>query len=38
VVDRRYYLSGSADADLERLYEWGVDHFGANRERGGPIL
>ncbi|WP_337188841.1 type II toxin-antitoxin system RelE/ParE family toxin [Phenylobacterium sp.] len=26
--DRRYRLSRAADADLERLYEWGVDRYG----------
>lgn len=26
--DRRYRLSEAADADLERLYEWGVDRYG----------
>ncbi len=28
--DRRYHLSEAADADLERLYEWGIDRFGVN--------
>lgn len=28
--DRRYHLSEAADADLERLYEWGIDRFGMN--------
>ena len=26
--DRRYRLTRAADADLERLYEWGIDQFG----------
>lgn len=26
--DRRYQLSEAADADLERLYEWGIDRYG----------
>lgn len=28
MADARYRLSETADADLERLYEWGVDHHG----------
>lgn len=28
--DRRYQLTDAADADLERLYEWGIDRFGVN--------
>jgi plasmid stabilization system protein ParE len=28
--DRRYRLSEAADADLESLYEWGIDRFGVN--------
>jgi toxin ParE1/3/4 len=28
MVDGRYYLTQAADADLERLYEWGIDRFG----------
>jgi toxin ParE1/3/4 len=30
MADRRYHLSEAADADLERLYEWGIDRFGMN--------
>jgi len=30
MVDGRYHLTQAADADLERLYEWGIDRFGAN--------
>ncbi|MGA1342286.1 MAG: type II toxin-antitoxin system RelE/ParE family toxin [Hyphomonas sp.] len=30
MVDGRYYLTQAADADLERLYEWGIDRFGVN--------
>jgi len=26
--DLRYRLTRAADADLERLYEWGIDRFG----------
>ncbi|MFZ5834865.1 MAG: type II toxin-antitoxin system RelE/ParE family toxin [Pseudomonadota bacterium] len=26
--NRRYHLSEAADADLERLYEWGIDRYG----------
>lgn len=26
--DRRYHLSKAADADLERLYDWGIDRYG----------
>ena len=28
MVDGRYYLTQAADADLERVYEWGIDRFG----------
>jgi len=28
MVDGRYYLTQAADADLERMYEWGIDRFG----------
>lgn len=28
MADSRYHLSEAADADLERLYEWGIDRFG----------
>lgn len=28
MVDGRYHLTQAADADLERLYEWGIDRFG----------
>ena len=28
--DRRYRLSEAADADLESLYERGIDRFGVN--------
>lgn len=28
MAERRYSLSEAADADLERLYEWGIDHYG----------
>jgi toxin ParE1/3/4 len=28
MVDGRYHLAQAADADLERLYEWGIDRFG----------
>jgi toxin ParE1/3/4 len=30
MVNGRYYLTQAADADLERLYEWGIDRFGVN--------
>jgi len=30
MADRRYHLSEAADADLARLYEWGIDRFGMN--------
>lgn len=30
MADRRYRLSEAADADLERLYAWGIAHFGPN--------
>ncbi|MBU6408510.1 MAG: type II toxin-antitoxin system RelE/ParE family toxin [Alphaproteobacteria bacterium] len=30
MADRRYHLSEAADADLERLYEWGINRFGMN--------
>jgi toxin ParE1/3/4 len=28
MAERRYRLSEAADADLERLYEWGIDRHG----------
>ncbi|MFZ4604092.1 MAG: type II toxin-antitoxin system RelE/ParE family toxin [Caulobacterales bacterium] len=28
MADDRYRLSEAADADLERLYDWGIDRFG----------
>jgi toxin ParE1/3/4 len=28
MAERRYRLSNAADFDLERLYDWGIDHFG----------
>lgn len=30
MVNGRYHLTQAADADLERLYEWGIDRFGMN--------
>jgi len=30
MVDGRYHLTQAADADLERLYEWGIERFGVN--------
>lgn len=30
MANRRYHLSEAADADLERIYEWGIDRFGMN--------
>jgi toxin ParE1/3/4 len=30
MANRRCHLSEAADADLERLYEWGIDRFGMN--------
>lgn len=30
MANRRYHLSEAADADLERLYEWGIDRHGVN--------
>lgn len=30
MVDGRYCLTQAADADLERLYEWGIDRLGVN--------